>query len=194
MRSGIGVAIASLALGLVSHAPVQAAQCTYTYNQDGFPRWSDACSTVVSPGRFGPLKMGTTTVAEARAKNYLAKNTMCGGRLDGVAAFNNWRRKDGKVHAWTAGGSRTGSAVRTSKGLVSTDALAKARRLYPGMAWKGYLEIPYAPGTGWDIYSVRGKRGWLDFYVHDVKKRYNFFAVRAGNSTKPIKNWSLDGC
>lgn len=190
----VGVAVVLGTSGLLGADPASAAECTYAYDQNGFPRWSDSCSTVMSPGRFGPLRMGKTSVVQARAKNYLAKNKYCGGRLDGVAAFDNWRRKDGRVYAWTAGGSRTGKAMRTSEGLVSTDPLRKARRLYPGMSWMGYLEIPYAPGTGWDIYSIRGKGGWLDFYVHDVKKRYNFFAVRASSSPMPIKSWSLDGC
>ena len=137
--------------------------------------------------------MGKTSVAQARNKNYLAKNTFCGGRLEGVQARNNWRRKGGAVYAWTAG-SRLAKDVRTSKGLKRKDPLSKAKRLYPGMKWTGYLEVPYAPDTGWDIYSVRGKRGWLDFYVHDNARRANFFAVRAKSSSRPIMNWDLDGC
>lgn len=189
----MGVAVVSVALGLGVVAPGQAADCTYSYDQNGLPQWSKSCSTVLSPGRFGPLRMGKTTVAEARAKNYLAWNTYCGDRLEGVQARSNWRRKDGKVYAWTAG-SRTPGAISTSKGLQRTDPVRKAKRLYPGMRWSGYLEVPYAPGTGWDIYSVRGKKGWLDFYVHDTSKRANFFAVRASSSPKPITRWDLDGC
>lgn len=194
MKLRIGVAAASVVLGLAVNTPVQAAQCTYNYDQNGFPRWSKSCSTVLSPGRFGPLTMGKTPVADARAKNYLAKNLMCGGgRLEGVQARSNWRRKDGKVYVWTAG-SRTPGVIRTSKGLSRTDSLSKAKRLYPGMKWTGYLEVPYAPDLGWTIYSVRGRQGWLDFYVHDDVKRANFFAVRAKSSPKPITSWDLDGC
>lgn len=187
------MAVASLAMGGLSAAPAAAAGCTYSYDQNGFPRWSSSCSTVLSPGRFGPLKMGKTSVTQARAKNYLAKNTYCGGRLEGVQARNNWRRKDGAVFAWTAGPRSTGG-IRTSKGLRRTDSLSKAKHLYPGMKCTGYLEVPYAPDTGWTIYSVRGTQGWLDFYVHDTAKSANFFAVRAKSSPKPIKNWDLDGC
>lgn len=193
LRPWIGMAVACVTMGGLSAAPSAAVACTYSYDQNGFPRWSSSCSTVVSPGRFGPLKMGKTSVTKARAMNYLAKNTFCGGRLEGVQARNNWRRKDGAVFAWTAG-SRYGGGVRTSKGLSRTDSLSKAKRLYLGMKWTGYLSVPYAPDTGWAIYSVRGKRGWLDFYVHDDYKRSNFFAVRAKSSPKPITNWDLDGC
>ena len=191
--TAIGVTVTSVALGLVVNAPVQAAECTYTYNQDGFPTWSGSCSTVMSPGRFGPLTMGKTTVTKARELDYLATNRFCGGRLDGVAAYNNWRRQDGKVTAWTGGGTRRGDVV-TTKGLKPSDSVKKAKRLYAGLAKSGFLANPYTPGEGWNIYSVRGKKGWLDLYLYPGTPRANFFAVRAASHKKPIKSWSLDGC
>lgn len=66
MMLRIGVAVVVGMAGLGATAPLSAADCSYTYNQDGFPRWSDSCSTVMSPGRFGPLTMGKTMVAKAR--------------------------------------------------------------------------------------------------------------------------------
>ena len=127
LRVGVAVVVGLSGLGAV--APVSAAECTYTYNQDGFPSWSGSCSTVMAPGRFGPLTMGKTTVTKARELGYLATNRFCGGRLDGVAAYNNWRRQDGKVTAWTGGGTRRGDVV-TTKGLKPSDSVKKAKRLY----------------------------------------------------------------
>ena len=193
MMLRIGVTVVVGVAGLGAAAPVSAAECTYTYNQDGFPRWSNSCSTVMSPGRFGPLRMGKTTVSQARGKGYLATNRFCGGRLDGVAAYDNWRRQDGKVAAWTSGGVRPGN-VATTKGLEPSDSLRKAMRLYPSLSKTGFLANPYTPGEGWSIYSVRGKKGWLDFYVYPGNRRAGFFAVRANSYPKPIKSWSLDGC
>lgn len=168
-------------------------RCSFTYDQSGTPQWSTSCSTVISPGRFGPLRMGKTAVSQALGQNYLARNRYCGSRLEGLAARNNWRRQDGKVSVWTAG-SRMPGPIVTSKGLSSRDSLSKAQRLYPGMTWTGSMEVPYAPDAGWEIYSVRDKRGWLDFYVHDVSRRANFFAVRASSMPRPVTSWDLDGC
>ena len=184
MMLRIGVTVVVGVAGLGAAAPVSAAECTYTYNQDGFPRWSNSCSTVMSPGRFGPLRMGKTTVSQARGKGYLATNRFCGGRLDGVAAYDNWRRQDGKVAAWTSGGVRPGN-VATTKGLEPSDSLRKAMRLYPSLSKTGFLANPYTPGEGWNIYSVRGKKGLLDFDVYPGNRRYGFFAVRANSYAKP---------
>lgn len=186
MKALVGAAAVSLVIGVVTAAPADAAPCTYTYNEYGYPQWSDACDTQMAPGRFGPLKMGVTTVGETRSLGYLAVNEACGGRLDGVKASSNWRRKQGKVAAWTG--------YSTSKGLRSTDSLRKAKRKYPGMVRTGFLENPYVAGQGWKIHSVRSKAGWLDFYVYTGKQDYGFFAVRAKTSKKPYKDWSLDGC
>lgn len=175
------------------HAPnASAATCRYSYDSNGYPVWSGSCPQVMSPGRFGPIRMGKTTVSRAKAQGFLAPNRVCGGRLDGVGAYNDWRRRGGKVVGWT-GGRFSDRPVRTSRGLRVDDSLAKAKRLYPGLRQTGYIEIPYTPGIGWRIFSVRGKAGWLDFYVHDTKKRYNHFAVRAASISKPY-TWALDGC
>mgnify|MGYP001434264925 CR=1 FL=1 len=192
MKAGIGIAAASIFVGLAATNPAYAAGCTYKYDQNGFPQWSSSCRTVMSPGRIGPLTMGKTTVAQARERNYLAKNTFCGDRLDGVLAYNNWRRRDGKLAAWTGGGTR--EAAVTSKGLKSSDSLSRARRLYPALDRTGFLANPYIPGEGWRIYSVRAKRGWLDLYLYAGKGQANFFAVRAFSVKEPITDWSLDGC
>lgn len=188
MRVVIGIAATCLTAGLLATNPAAAANCAYSYNTDGFPRWSSSCNTVMSPGRLGPLVMGHTTVSQARQRNYLARNTFCGGRLDGVLAYDNWRRRDGKVAAWS------GRGTETSKGLKPSDALSEARRLYPTIDRTGFLANPYTPGEGWRIYSVRGKRGWLDLYMSAGNSDANFFAVRAASFKKPIKDWSLDGC
>lgn len=196
MKTGIGIAVAAAAAALVTlaSAPASAAACQPTNDEYGFPKWSGSCPSVMSPGRFGPLSMGETRVSEARADGLLAVNDMCGGRIDGVVAYDNWRRKKGVVVAWSGSKTASGKWLTTSKGLKPNDSLSRAKTLYPGLTKTGYLPIPYTPGTGWDIYSVRAKAGWLDFYVHEKKSRYNFFAVRERASTKPVKSWSLDGC
>ena len=84
MRTMVGAVAAALAIGVVGAAPVEAAPCTYTYNEYGYPQWSDTCGTGMAPGRIGPLRMGVTTVARARSLGYLARNRACGDRLDGV--------------------------------------------------------------------------------------------------------------
>ena len=67
MRTMVGAVAAALAIGVVGAAPVEAAPCTYTYNEYGYPQWSDTCGTGMAPGRIGPLRMGVTTVARARS-------------------------------------------------------------------------------------------------------------------------------
>lgn len=195
MRTIFGFATAaSTVMVMLASAPAGAAACAPSYDENGFPLWSGACPSTMSPGRFGPLVMGETRVADARADGLVAVNDACGGRLDGVTAYDNWRRKKGVVVAWSGRKTAAGKWLTTSKGLKPNDSLARARSLYPKLTRTGYLPIPYTPGTGWDIYSVRAKAGWLDVYVHEKKSRYNFFAVREPGSTKPIKSWSLDGC
>ena len=186
--------VASSLLGLLLSAPVRATNCSYYYDDNDFPRWSESCSTVMAPGRFGLLRMGDTSVRRARQLDYLAENPMCGGRIDGMVAYDNWRRKNGKVVAWSGRRSPGGSALRTSKGLQPEDSLRRARALYPGLTRTGFLRNPYVPGQGWRIYSVRGKGGWLDLYRYEAHKQYSFFAVRASTVRKPITDWSLDGC
>lgn len=175
---------------LAAPVPSVGAACTYRYDEFGFPRWSSSCNSTVSPGRFGPLRMGKTTVSAARSKGYLAKNRMCGGRLDGVSAYDNWRRRDGTVMVWTD--SRDGST--TDKGLRASAPLKEAKRAYPRLVLTGYLKNPYAAGQGWDIYSVQSKRGWLDLYYYPGNRKANFFAVRSAAWVKPVTSWSLDGC
>lgn len=194
MKSVMWVAATAVAAGVLGSVPAHAGTCTYSYNGDGFPQWAGACPSVMSPGRFGALRMGKTTLAAAKAHGLLAVNGLCGGRLDGVVAYDNWRRKDGVVVAWSGSQTVSGKRITTSKGLKSNDPLSRAKALYPGLKKTGYLAIPYSPGTGWNIYSVRARAGWLDYYVHNAKSRYNFFAVRDKSSTAPIKSWSLDGC
>ena len=186
MNTVVCVATAAFAMGLLSGAPASATECTYAYNPDGYPQWSDSCETVLSPGHVGPLTMGKTTVARARSLNYLAKNPACGGRVDAVGAGPDWRRKDGKVVAW--------QGRVTTKGLRTEDSFTAAKANYPGLERTSFLANPYLPGKGWRIYSTRGKAGWLDVYVDNVNKTISWFAVRAKSIKKPIKSWSLDGC
>lgn len=182
------VLITSVAVGVsgIQH-PAVAAGCSYTLTADGFPFWS-GCSTTVAPGRFGPLEMGVTTVQQAKNRNYLAYNRFC-ARWDGVAAFRDWRKKDGRVVAWRGG-------TRTTKGLRPGASLAKARQLYPNLTRTGFMANAYVAGQGWRIYSTRTKYGWLDIYRYNTatSTNGNFFAVRARSVTKPITSWSQDGC
>lgn len=186
MRTMVGAVAAALAIGVVGAAPVEAAPCTYTYNEYGYPQWSDTCGTGMAPGRIGPLRMGVTTVARARSLGYLARNRACGDRLDGVGAFSNWRRGDGKVLAWTGD--------RTTRGLSATDSVRTAKRKYPRLTRTGFLKNPYVAGEGWRIYSVAKKAGWLDLYKYTGTESYDFLAVRAKSLKKPVKDWALDGC
>lgn len=188
-RRAAATAIAALmaTLVLVAGLPAQAsaASCTYTRTADGFPVWS-GCSTTVAPGRFGPLRMGRTTVGDAKDKKYLAYNRLCGGWY-GVQAGPDWRKKQG-VLVWWRGGTVT------SKGLRPRDSLRKARSLYPNLKRTGYFANAYVPGQGWKVHSVRTSRGWLDWYRYTTDdRRFNFFAVRALSVSRP-QGFAQDGC
>jgi hypothetical protein len=186
MKSIVGLATAAVSMSLLAGAPVSAAECTYTYNEYGYPLWSESCGTEMSPGRFGPLTMGKTTVAQARSMNYLTKNPACGGRWDGVRTGANWMRKNGKVVSWTGDG--------TTRGLRAADSLMTAKATYPKLERTAFLPNPFEPGDGWKIYSVSGKSGWLDLYVDKADNTISWFEVRGKGSKKPLKNMPLDGC
>ena len=172
-----------LAVGIPSTAT--AVGCTYTYDSNGFPKWS-GCSTTVAPGKFGPLKMGTTTVASAKASNYLAYNKFC-ERWDGVQALPDWKRANGKVVWWRGG-------TKTTKGLRPTATLARARQLYPNLKKTRFIANEYVTGEGWQVYSTKTKSGWLDIYRYNTgDRRNNFFAVRALSVKKP-QGFAQDGC
>lgn len=172
-----------LAVGIPSTAT--AVGCTYTYDSNGFPKWS-GCSTTVAPGKFGPLKMGTTTVASAKASNYLAYNKFC-ERWDGVQALPDWKRANGKVVWWRGG-------TKTTKGLRPTATLARARELYPNLKKTRFIANEYVTGEGWQVYSTKTKSGWLDIYRYNTgDRRNNFFAVRALSVKKP-QGFAQDGC
>jgi hypothetical protein len=177
------VAAATLTVGVPTTA--SAADCTVTYNAEGFPRWS-GCSTTIAPGKFGPIRMGKTSVASAKARNYLAYNRLC-ERWDGVAAFSDWKSKKGKI-VWWRGGDRT------SKGLLPSDSLERAKQLYPKLTPTRFIANDYIAGEGWQVYSTKTKRGWLDLYRYNTgNTRNNFFAVRALSLKKP-QGFALDGC
>lgn len=181
------LAVGIAAVLLVGALPVQAAAatCEYTRTADGFPLWS-GCSTTVSPGRFGPLRMGRTTVADAKAMNYLAYNQLC-SRWDGVEAYGDWSKRQRKVVWWRGG-------TITTKGLRPTASLKTARRLYPTLKRTRYIANEYVPGQGWTVYSVKNKRGWLDWYRYSTANHSNnFFAVRALTVRAP-KSFAQDGC
>ena len=174
-----------LAIGIPSTAAT-AAGCTYTYDSDGFPKWS-GCSTTVAPGKFGPLKMGTTSVASAKSSNYLAYNKFC-SRWDGVQAGPDWKRTSAKVVWWRGG-------TKTTKGLRPKDSLARARQLYPDLKKTRFIANEYVAGEGWQVYSTKSKSGWLDIYRYNTgdRRNNNFFAVR-GPSVKKPQGFAQDGC
>ncbi len=183
LLGAVVTAVSVLVLGV--QVPAEAATCSYTLNSDGFPVWAAGCPTEVSPGKFGPLRMGRTTVATAKRKQYLAYNEFC-SRWDGVAAHSDWRRKNGRIIAWLGGAT-------TTKKLRPSDNLSKARQWYPNLKRTGFMANAYVAGQGWRIYSTKTKSGWLDLYRYNAGD-YNFFAVRAKSVRKPIKSWSQDGC
>ena len=189
-RISAGILAILFSIGLLvagTTSPAAAATCRTSYDSDGFPQWSRGCSTKLSPGKFGPLKMGKTTVRQAKAKHYLAYNKFC-ARWDGLQAYGDWRSKAGKVVAWRAYGP-------TTKGLYAADSLAKARRLYPSLKRTGYMPNQYIANEGWRIYSVKNKNGWLDIYRYTTaSENAAFFAVRAKSVRKPVTSWSQDGC
>ena len=177
------VATGMLLFGIPSTA--SAAGCSYTYDSDGFPEWS-GCSTTVAPGKFGPLKMGTSTVASAKSSNYLAFNKFC-DRWDGVQAGPDWKRASGKVVWWRGG-------TKTTKGLRPEDSLARARQLYPNLKKTRFIANEYIDDEGWQVYSTKTKSGWLDIYRYNKGGRgNNFFAVRA-LSVKNPQGFAQDGC
>ncbi len=178
------VTVAGLfAVGVPSAAT--AADCAYTYDSNGFPQWS-GCSTTVAPGKFGPLKMGTTTVKRAKSSNYLAYNAFC-TRWDGVQALPDWKRANGKVVWWRGG-------TKTTKGLRPKATLLKARQLYPKLKKTHFIANEYIPNQGWQVYSTKTKNGWLDIYRYNTgDRRNNFFAVRALSVKKP-QGFAQDGC
>jgi hypothetical protein len=184
------VATTLAGIGVTSPA---AAACTYQYVNDGysaFPKWSDNCDTTVSPGKFGQLRMGDTSVAKAKRLNYLARNPFCGGSWYGINAGGNWRKNNGKVVAWFAG-SRKRDA-KTTRGLRPRDTLAKARRLYPHLEYTRFVKNIFG-GPGQRVYSTGGGRGWLDVYVTQGRSRIDYFSVRSASVPRAVP-WILDGC
>jgi hypothetical protein len=124
------VATSLTAIGATTPA---SAACSYRYEGDpGYrtPKWSNNCNTSVSPGKFGPLRMGLTTVAEAKRLSYLARNPFCGGRVYGLNAGALWEKQDGKVVSWFAGLRKR--ETRTTRGLRPRDSWSKAKRPCPG--------------------------------------------------------------
>ena len=186
------LAVTTLLAGTGVSSPAAAA-CTYEYvGDDGpsYPKWSEDCDTTVSPGRFGPLRMGSTTVPKAKQLNYLALNPLCANRLDGVNAGGYRTRKNGKVAAWLAGFRK--GATQTTRGLRPRDTFSKARRLYPGLEFTRFVPNPFG-GPGQDVYSTQGKNGWLDVYVTRGRFKIDYFSVRATSVSKPVP-WIIDGC
>ena len=189
VRLGIVLAslLAALLVGVTVPATAAGSGCSYQLDAEGFPVWSEGCSTTVAPGRFGPLHMGRTTQAKAKAIDYLAYSAFC-RRWDGVAAGPDWRSKSGTLTAWRGGS-------KTTKGLKPNASLARGRDLYPGLARTGFWANDYLPGEGWRIYSTKTKNGWLDWYRYNKKGGAgNFFAVRSLGIKRPVTNWSQDGC
>lgn len=189
VRLGIVLAslLAALLVGPSVPATASGSECTHQLDVEGFPVWSESCSTTVAPGRFGPLRMGRTTQAKAKAMDYLAYSEFC-RRWDGVAAGPDWRSKGGTLTAWRGGS-------KTTKGLRPNASLARGRDLYPALVRTGFWANEYVPGEGWRIYSTRTKNGWLDWYRYNKKGRAgNFFAVRSPDIKRPVTNWSQDGC
>ena len=189
VRVGIVLAslLAALLVGVPGPATAAGSGCSYQLDAEGFPVWSEGCSTTVAPGRFGPLRMGRTTKAKAKATDYLAYSEFC-RRWDGVAAGPDWRSKGGTLTAWRGGST-------TTKGLRPNASLARGRDLYPALVRTGFWANEYVPGEGWRIYSTRTKNGWLDWYRYNKKGRAgNFFAVRSLDIKRPVTTWSQDGC
>lgn len=188
------LAVATAVTGIGAAAPASAA-CSYRYvKYDDYsparPVWSKNCNTSVSPGKFGPLRMGDTTVAKAKQFNYLARNPFCANRLDGIVAGAYWKRKNGKVVAWFAG-MRKRDAV-TTRGLRPRDSLSKARRLYPGLEYTRFVNNVFG-GPGQRVYSTGGGRGWLDVYVTQGRSRIDYFSVRSASVPRAVP-WIIDGC
>ncbi len=102
--------VAALLVGVTGPATAAGSECSSQLDAEGFPVWSDGCSTTVAPGRFGPLLMGRTNKATAKATDYLAYSEFC-RRWDGVAAGPDWRSKGGTLTAWR-GGSTTSKGLR----------------------------------------------------------------------------------
>ena len=58
----------------------------------------------------------------------------------------------------------------------------------------GFIGNLYVTGQGWKVYSVKTKRGWLDWYRYTTDdRRFNFFAVRALSVSRP-QGFAQDGC
>ena len=178
---GLGLAIAGTALA----GPARAAECTHVIDSDGFPVWSADCDTTLKPGVLGPLRMGKTTVKQAKQLGYLVRNDLC-DRVDGIGTGGDWTSRKGKIVAWQA-------RFPTSKGLKVGQRLARALALYPTASRTGFVKNPYTSG-GWNIYSTKGAKGWLDIYVDSESTKIELFYARAKRLPGPVMSWAFDGC
>jgi hypothetical protein len=155
-----------------------------------------ASREVVSPGKFGPITMGVTTRAQAIKLKYLGKAPVDPNDTESVPfcwrdGFEYWakvgqygdfrqvadgiRRSSDKVSLWVS----TPKAV-TSKGLRTTDSIAKLKKLYPSAVRSvGSTEW----GRKYSVYTVRGPSGYLDIIRNWVPgtgvAKDNFFIVRS---------------
>jgi hypothetical protein len=186
------LAVSAALAGMGTASPASAA-CSCRYEGDpGYrtPKWSSNCNTTVSPGKFGPLRMGRTTVAEAKRLNYLVSNPFCGGRVYGLNAGALWEKKGGKVVSWFAGLRKR--QTQTTRGLHPRDSWSKAKQLYPGLKYTRYVPSIYG-GPGQNVYSTRRTNGWLDVYATRGHTRIDYFSVRATSVAQPVP-WIIDGC
>lgn len=178
---GLGLALLTAAFA----APANAAGCTHSVDQYGYPVWSATCDTTLKPGVLGPLRMGRTTVAQARGLGYLVHNDIC-DRVDGISTGGDWKQKNGRIVAWQA-------HVPTSRGLKVGDSMSRVRALYPTVKSTGFVKNPYTSG-GWNIYSSKGPKGWLDVYIRSGSNKVELFYTRAKSLPGPVRGWAFDGC
>ena len=196
-----GSLVATIAAAVATALPV--APATAAAQEQSAASYSPADALVVSPGRLGSLRMGTST-ATAKRLGWIARDSACPGwtagprsiklTSDGYEVFKGYpeKIKSGKVLSmWATGEVVTTKGIRThgiGKSERRGSSLQSIRATYPKLRTQGAWTDP-SSGEDAIVYSVgNARRGWLDFFIADDTSRLWFVVVR----TDDVK-WRFKG-